>query len=152
MIDLELYRARIGQYTSVKICVRKMKPSLVLCSQNGALLSFYLMMLATVVLGLILLWFNTNQWILETKFNTKLEIEYGPDIGFKMPITTLNPIAWNALMMAINGNIKNCINIAHWKGGSSHLGKSSKGKEKVEHAKFLLNKHNIDVLGLSEAN
>ena len=54
-------------------------------------------------------------------------------------------------MKAINGNIKNCINIAHWKGGSSHLGKSSKGKEKVEHIKFLLNKHNIEVLGLSEA-
>ena len=152
MIDLELFRARIGRYASVKIYFRKMKPSLVLCSLNGALLSIYLMMLAAGVLGLILLWFNTHLFVMETKFNTNLDINYGPDIGFKMPITTFNPITWNAFIKAFNGNIKNCINIAHWNGSSSHLGKSSKGKEKVEHMKFLLNKHNIDVQGLSEAN
>ena len=54
-------------------------------------------------------------------------------------------------MKATNGN-KTCINVAHWNGGSSHLGKSSKGKEKLQHVKYLLNKHNVDVLGLSEAN
>ena len=32
------------------------------------------------------------------------------------------------------------------------MGKSSKGKEKLEHVKFLMNKHNIDVFGLLEAN
>ena len=46
------------------------------------------------------------------------------------------------LTKAINGNTKNCINIAHWNGGNSHLGKSSKGKENLEDVKFLLNKHN----------
>ena len=32
------------------------------------------------------------------------------------------------------------------------MGKSSKGKKKLEHVKFLMNKHNIDVFGLLEAN
>merc|ERR1711867_415938 len=58
---------------------------------------------------------------------------------------------WNSYMKAINGN-KTCINVAHWNGGSSHLGKSSKGKEKLHHVSFLLNKYNVDVFGLSEAN
>ena len=58
---------------------------------------------------------------------------------------------WNSYMKALNGN-KTCIEVAHWNGGSSHLGKSSKGKEKLHHVKFLLSKYNLDVLGLSEAN
>ena len=58
---------------------------------------------------------------------------------------------WNAYMKAMNGN-KTCLDVAHWNGGSSHLGKSSKGKEKLLHTKFLLSKYNLDVLGLSEAN
>ena len=58
---------------------------------------------------------------------------------------------WNSYMKAINGN-KTCLDIAHWNGGSSHLSKSSKGKEKLLHTKFLLSKYNLDVLGLSEAN
>ena len=32
------------------------------------------------------------------------------------------------------------------------MSKSSKGKEKLLHTKFLLNKYNLDILGLSEAN
>ena len=58
---------------------------------------------------------------------------------------------WNSYMKAINGN-KTCLDIAHWNGGSSHLSKSSKGKEKLLHTKFLLSKYNLDILGLSEAN
>ena len=58
---------------------------------------------------------------------------------------------WNLYMKALNGN-KTCLDVAHWNGGSSHLGKSSKGKEKLLHVKFLLSKFNLDVLGLSEAN
>ena len=58
---------------------------------------------------------------------------------------------WNSYMKALNGN-KTCLDVAHWNGGSSHLGKSSKGKEKLLHTKFLLSKYNLDVLGLSEAN
>ena len=58
---------------------------------------------------------------------------------------------WNSFMKATNGN-KTCINVAHWNGGSSHLGKSSKGKEMLQHVKYLIDKHNVDVFGLSEAN
>merc|ERR1712240_45302 len=58
---------------------------------------------------------------------------------------------WNSYMKALNGN-KTCLDVAHWNGGSSHLGKSSKGREKLLHFKFLLSKYNLDVLGLSEAN
>ena len=152
MIDLELYRARIGQYNSLKLNIRKMKTGLVRSSLNRALFCLYLLMLAAAVFGIAALWFNTDLCILRTRLNTKLALYYGPDIGFTLPIPILNPIAWNALMKAINRNIKNCINISHWNGGSSHIGKSSKGKEKVEHVKFLLNKRNIDVLGLSQAN
>ena len=63
----------------------------------------------------------------------------------------LKACEWNSYMKALNGN-KNSIEVAHWNGGSSHLGKSSKGKEKLHHVKFLLSKYNLDVLGLSEAN
>ena len=95
--------------------VRKMKTGLVCWSQNRALFCFYLLTLAAAVFGIAVLWFNTDLCILGTRLNTKLALYYGPDIGFTLPIPILNPIAWNALMKAINGNIKNCINISHWK-------------------------------------
>ena len=55
-------------------------------------------------------------------------------------------------MKVLNGNIKNTITIAHWNGGSSSLGKSEKGKEKLLEVENLLTNHKIDILGLSEAN
>ena len=63
----------------------------------------------------------------------------------------LKTCEWNSYMKAMNGN-RTCIDVAHWNGGSSHLGKSSKGKEKLNHVKFLLSKYSLDVLCLSEAN
>ena len=74
------------------------------------------------------------------------------DAGFKILFSRISPKEWNSEMKALNGNRSNRLNIAHWNGGSSHLGKSSKGKEKLQHVKFLLNKYSIDVFGLSEAN
>ena len=59
---------------------------------------------------------------------------------------------WNSYMKTLNRNNKNNITIAYCNGGSSCLGKSVKGKEKLLEVENLLNKHNIDVLGLSEAN
>ena len=44
------------------------------------------------------------------------------------------------------------IKLAHWNRGSSHLGTSNLGKAKLENIKFLLSKHKLDVLGVSEAN
>ena len=74
------------------------------------------------------------------------------NVGFKLSVTLFTSVSWNAYMRATNGNSKNCLNVAHWNGGSSHLGKSSKGKEKLEHVKYLVNKHNIDILGILESN
>ena len=55
-------------------------------------------------------------------------------------------------MKALNGNIKNSITLAHWNGGSSFLGKSEKGREKLQEIKDILRDNNIDILGISEAN
>ena len=151
MIDINLYRARIGQYNS-KIYVKKMKPDNVPTSLNGVLLVLLLLVFITALLSLVILWFNTKLWISETVQSYRIEENGGPDIGVKLSLFMVNPLTWNAYMKAINGNIKNCMNISHWNGGSSHLGRSSKGKEKMEHVKFLLKKHNLDIMGLSEAN
>ena len=59
---------------------------------------------------------------------------------------------WNAYMKAMNGNIKNNISIGHWNWGSSFLGKSDKGREKLTEVENILTKFKLDVLGLSEAN
>ena len=40
-------------------------------------------------------------------------------------------IDWNSHMRATNGNIRNTITLAHWNVGSSALGKSEKGIEKL---------------------
>ena len=61
-------------------------------------------------------------------------------------------IDWNSYMKAINGNIKNTISIAHWNGGSSFLGKSEKGREKLNEVENFPVENKLDVLGLSEAN
>ena len=58
----------------------------------------------------------------------------------------------NGVMKAINGNTKNSITLAHWNGGGSFLGKSLRGKEKLQDIKNILTCNNIDVLGVSEAN
>ena len=121
MIGVGLYRARIGQFYSLKSNVRRRKTSIVSLNVNRALVCLSLLMFAAAVFGMAALWFNTGQSILGSRLNTKLAPYYGPDIGFKLPITVVNPIAWNALMKATNGNIKNCINISHWNGGSSHI-------------------------------
>ena len=60
-------------------------------------------------------------------------------------------IDWNAKIKAYNGN-RSMIRVAHWNSGSSHLGRSSKGREKLAQIQFLLEKHEVDILGVSEAN
>ena len=55
-------------------------------------------------------------------------------------------------MRALNGNIKNTLTLAHWNRGSSFLGKSDRGIEKLQEIENFLLNNKIDVLGLSEAN
>ena len=59
---------------------------------------------------------------------------------------------WNKYMKITNGNKEPTITIGHWNGGSSQLGKSAKGIEKLEQIKHILGNNKIDILGISEAN
>lgn len=59
---------------------------------------------------------------------------------------------WNKLMKITNGNKEHTVTIGHWNGGSSQLGKSAKGIEKLEQIKQILGNNKIDILGISEAN
>ena len=58
---------------------------------------------------------------------------------------------WNKYMRSTNGNT-NTLTVAHLNAGSSYLGRSNKGKDKLNQIKYLLENHKIDVLGISEAN
>lgn len=55
-------------------------------------------------------------------------------------------------MKVYNGNHRNILNIASWNGGSSYLGKSVRGKEKLESIKQILKSYDIDILVVPEAN
>ena len=55
-------------------------------------------------------------------------------------------------MKITNGNKGSTITIGHWNGGSSQLGKSARGIEKLEQIKHILGNNNIDILGITEAN
>ena len=54
-------------------------------------------------------------------------------------------------MRSTNGNI-NTLEIGHLNAGSSYLGSSNKGKDKLNQIKYLLEKYKLDILGISEAN
>ena len=144
MIDYKLYRARIGAYdlrTRSRNCwktrvnklsnVRRMK-----CSWN---------LVTVVCLGFVLftLGWNIDNFSNPGPNRTKPDLNLKPgivqcmDAGIRLFVPKFNTTEWNSFMKATNGNIKQCMNVAHWNGGSSHLGKSTKGKEKLEHVKFL---------------
>jgi len=59
---------------------------------------------------------------------------------------------WNKLMHCNNGNKRNILKVGHWNGGPSHLGRLRRGHEKMESIKELLTLHNLDAMGISEAN
>ena len=61
-------------------------------------------------------------------------------------------LEWNKIMKRVNGNREHSVTIAHWNGGASQLGKSSKGIEKLEQLKLILSNNKIDIPGISEAN
>ena len=59
---------------------------------------------------------------------------------------------WNKYMRSYNGNHRNVLNIAEWNGGSSYLGQSNRGKEKLENIKHIIKTYDIDIIGIPEAN
>ena len=160
-MDLETFRARVGLF-NLRKCVGYIKNSKLRCCRNmtqkcGKILlileaaSLILVMIAIVDVysgGLVN---NDSQYM--DRGHLMLSNVLSDLVRGHMRVQNyqLKSCDWNAYMKAMNGN-KTCIDVAHWNGGSSHLGKSSKGKEKLNHVRFLLSKYNLDVLGLSEAN
>ena len=59
---------------------------------------------------------------------------------------------WNEYMKCYNGNYRNTVSMGHWNAGSSYLGGSVKGREKLQNIKNLLSKYSLDIIGISEAN
>ena len=155
MTDLDIYRARIGLNNVKRMSNRSRNYNLRQSSgitrhRRAAMLVFAVgLVCLALYLGLIM---ECNLVIQ----NSKCKITSGKanctDVGFKSLFCIYGASDWNSIMKSYNGNIKNSLNVAHWNGGSSHLAKSSKGKEKLEHVKSLISKYNIDVFGLSEAN
>ena len=154
MIDYQQYRARIGQYNVSGMKYRSKKYSSNNCSgtmhRKAAMLIFVVgFVCLTLFIGGVVL---SRLDIPNSNFNyTGLDGDI-LDSGSKKLFFLHSAKEWNSIMKSLNGNTKNSLNVAHWNGGSSYLAKSSKGKEKMEHIKFLLNKYNIDVFGISEAN
>ena len=162
MTDLEIYRARIGLNNLRKCggnknntnpkCCRNMSPLFWKILFIFALGSFSLCMTSVldVSSGILMESFRTSHLYLRLQREINGSLNLSPSTLMEQNYQ-LKACEWNSYMKALNGN-KNSIEVAHWNGGSSHLGKSSKGKEKLHHVKFLLSKYNLDVLGLSEAN
>ena len=162
MTDLEIYRARIGRYI-LRNCGGNKSFKSTKCSRIlGYLMWRILLALALssicfyLILVLIMLTGACRESLEYSNLNLGLHRGTNEVRNLwpsSMMVRNYQPRArdWNSYMKALNGN-KTCLDVAHWNGGSSHLGKSSKGKEKLLHTKFLLSKYNLDVLGLSEAN
>ena len=148
MTDLEIYRARIG-LNNLRKCGGYKNNINSKCSRNTCLLvwkilfifalgSFSLSMTSVLNVSSGLLMERDS--ILHLYPGLLREIKSLPNLS-PSPLMEQNyqlkACEWNSYMKAMNGN-KTCINVAHWNGGSSHLGKSSKGKEKLHHVKFLI--------------
>ena len=153
MIDLDTFRARVGQF-NLKTCVGK-KVKLQCCREKGQQCGKVVCILAVASIILTMIAFvdvSSREGAGRDCFYS--EVQGLPTLGNFLPFLRgpiraqnyrLKASDWNAYMKAINGN-KTCIDVAHWNGGSSHLGKSSKGREKLLHARFLLSKYNVDLL------
>ena len=159
---LEIFRARIGLF-NLRKCVGYGKKSKLQCCRNmsrqcGKIL--LILVAASFSLAMIAIVDVSSGGLVEKdcKYNSDpghlILSNVRPDITRghrRVQNYQLKSRDWNSYMKALNGN-RTCIDVAHWNGGSSHLGKSSKGKEKLNHVRYLLSKYNLDILGLSEAN
>ena len=137
MIDLDTFRARVGQFNS-KICVGYgKKAKLQCCRKKGQRCGNIVCVLAVASLILAMIAFAdvfSRGGVERDCFHSSASglLAVGNNTPYlRGPIRVQNyrlkTSDWNAYMKAINGN-KTCIDIAHWNGGSSHLGKSSKGR------------------------
>ena len=158
MIDLDLFRARIGLYDSnVRSGPNKFNKSGVSRPRRMWMFLIFLSISLPLFISVGAVASSNvshsfdHHLDLENNFKRSLHKLTSLESNIQPRFSSIFARNWNSTMKAINGN-KTCINIAHWNGGSSHLAKSSKGREKLHHVKFLINKYNADVFGLSEAN
>ena len=150
MIDLDLFRARIGLYNSnVRSGPNKFNKS----GDSRPRRMWMFLILLSIGLPLFLsvgvlcssnVHYSLN-FHLDLENNSRQSLHKYPSLELSVQprFSLILARNWNSIMKAINGN-KTCINIAHWNGGSSHLAKSSKGKEKLRHVQFLINKYKAD--------
>ena len=135
MIDLDIFRVRIGQF-NLKICVGYgKKAKLQCCREKGQQCGNIVCVLAVASLILAMIAFVdvfSGGWVERDCFHSLDPglLTLGNNVPYSRgPIRVQNyrlkTSDWNAYMKAINGN-KTCIDVAHWNGGISHLGKSSR--------------------------
>ena len=154
------YRANIGRFDAVRGPIRskKIKSKTVSISAVGGrtipkgLLSILLVCLLFSALGNYRLdKGETGRNLYSNKCVCNQFINLCSDVS-EMCNRPNHNLDWNKLMRSRNGNRGHSVTIAHWNGGSSQIGKSAKGIEKLEQIKQILGRNKIDILGISEAN
>ena len=148
------YRAKIGLFDVAKgprnLSNLESKP---MECRNTSRRSFNIRGLLSICLILLLVSAEPFSWSYNlnnasTNYNLNIDNYDRPTLCNICPYK----LDWNKYMKIVNGNRASTITVGHWNGGSSQLGKSAKGQEKLEQIMYILGKNNIDVLGITEAN
>ena len=144
MIELVTYRARIGCFNLRRKCCRAYKTRCLdgtnyrggsyLC---GLLLLYIGIMTAVLVLDSELSKLTDPSNNVESRIGyISHQVSVIAVKGFSNKVNWLScshcVSDWNSHMRATNGNTKTSVTVAHWNGGSSFLGKSERGREKLE--------------------
>ena len=139
MTDLEIYRARIG-LNNLRKCGGYTNNNNSNCSRNTCLLVWKILFI--FALGSFSFSMTTVQNLSSGFLMERYSISHlSPGLLMEpnrssnlspSPLMEQNyqlkACEWNSYMKAMNGN-KTCINVAHWNGGSSHLGNPAREKK-----------------------
>ena len=130
MIDYASYRVRIGLHNNKRCGSTNLKNKFGI---NGSkMLKWKYTIILLIGIFCVSPWYltQTDTNFCATSFSERHNFVSlaTSDAGCKILFSRISPKEWNSEMRALNGNRSNRLNIAHWNGGSSHLGKSSKGK------------------------
>ena len=145
MISIELYRARIGRFYSAG-SFSKTRKSMKLHNPSKRKYAMILLFMIGTLL------------CLSYTLTGPVDICVSPPVSYRIIVrenvrnTNYSFRNWNKLMHCYNGNKRNILKVGHWNGGPSHLGRQGRGYEKMESIKELLTLHNLDAMGISEAN
>ena len=153
MCLIAFHRAKIGLFDAAKgpRNLSKLESKPMKCGNTSR--SFNLKGLLSICLLILLVsaepfsW--SNNWNnVGANYNLKIDTTDRPTLCNVWPYK----LNCNKYMKIVNGNRVSTITLGHWNGGSSQLGKSAKGLEKLEQIKYILGKYKIYVLGITEAN